>query len=289
MLVTAAALLSISPANAGSPEISPHWTDKPIYIDGNVDDWSGLPTTFLEDKGAVVGLANDSENLYVQIRFRDAMWARVIHRTGITIYLDSKGGKSKDAGIKFVGGPTMSEIREASPRKEDQGQRQNENGRFGREGMNPERMRGRNDTVFTYFNKKGLIDARIGIEGANGPKVAWGIDHGFYVYEFSIPLAKSKVRDYGLGLEPGKKLGFGAEWGGRPEGMRGEGGPHFSGTGFPGEGGGMMGGNDGDEGGRMGRPGERGERPGGEQMQNAFQKQDFWIKTKLAVDNIKSK
>ncbi len=280
--------VSPRPAIAGSPEISPHWTDKPIYIDGNIDDWSGLPTTFLEDQGAVIGLANDSENLYVQVRFRDAIWARAIHRSGLTLYLDADGGKNKNIGLKFVGGPTFAEIREASPgRDSSDGQRWQGEGRSPREGMNQDRMRGRDDTLFSYFDKKGLIDATINIDGANGPKVAWGIDHGFYVYEFSIPLAQSKVRDYGLGLEPGKKIGFGAEWGGRPEGMGGPdgGGPRLSG-GFPGGGGGMMGGGDGDNDGGMERGGGmRGERPGGEQMRKAMTKQEFWTKTKLAVMN----
>ena len=278
-------ILGFFSSYAKTPDILSHYTDQPIIVDGHIDDWNGLPTTFLEDKGAVIGLANDSQKLYVQIRFREPVYARVIHRSGLTLYFDSKGGKSKDIGLKFVGGPSMAEIREASPQREDSGAEMENS--FPRGGASHDQMRNRNDTVFTYFDKKQLIDATIGIEGVNGPQVAWGMDHGFFVYEFAIPLAESKVRDYGLGLEPGKKLGIGAEWGGRPEGMGDQQGPQLSTGGFPGEGGGMMGG--GDEDGMGPRSGGReGERSGGDAMRKAFTKQEFWTKTTLASETSKT-
>jgi hypothetical protein len=249
-----------------------------IKVDGQIGDWPENSMTFLEEQQATVGLCNDSANVYVLVCSREAGWARLIRMTGLTVYLDAKGEKQKDFMLKFTGGPTREQIMAAGGEK-DVAQRRE---------MPPEmrdRMRGagRNaEPKFICFQKDVISEKEIPVDGTEGPAVAFGIDKGFFVYEFSIPLKESGVRFYGLGVPPSKKVGLGLVWGemdksARPEGM-GEGGPGGrSGGGMP-PGGGMPGG------GGMGRPGGGGPGggpPGGRGGFEMPKKQEVWLKVQL--------
>ena len=102
---------------------------------------------------------------------------------------------------------------------------------------------------------------------------------GTYTYEFSIPLKKVDVFDFGFGAEPGQIICLGLEWGGMGEMDREKmkemgGGPPGGMSGGPP--GGMGGGPPGGMGG--GRDGEPGDRPG---MQKS-EEQELWVKTQLA-------
>ncbi len=70
-LVSLFAILFIS---CKSKELSTVWVPEPIQIDGDADDWSGIVLNTVGDKdnSARIGLANDSTNFYILIRFTDA-------------------------------------------------------------------------------------------------------------------------------------------------------------------------------------------------------------------------
>jgi len=249
----------------GDQEVVCSRTEGAIVVDGLMADWEELPTTYLEDQGVVMGLSNDDDHLYFMFRFRDEKWARTIRMSGLTLWLDSRGEKGKDFTLKYRGGPKLSEL---MPKNENV----------------PEEMRERTprrDTAMTdeltCAVKDRLVEMPIPLDGANGPKAAFGTDHGFYVYEFMIPLKDSEVRYYGLGAEAGAKITIGANWGKMEMGGRGQrpGGGQRGGP--PGGGGGMGGGRSG--GGMGGGPpgGMGGQRP------EMPEEQEIWIKTKLAT------
>ena len=53
----------------GNVQLESSYRHDEITIDGNMDDWEGL-TTYIDDMGLFVGLANDDDNLYLALRSR---------------------------------------------------------------------------------------------------------------------------------------------------------------------------------------------------------------------------
>ncbi|MEW6413154.1 MAG: hypothetical protein AB1483_11910 [Candidatus Zixiibacteriota bacterium] len=258
-----------------SQELRSVWVDKGITVDGKIDDWSGLPTTYFEDQSAVVGLCNGADNLYIQLRTRDPKYAGLIKRTGLTIYVDNEGSKNKDFYVKFYAGPKMTDMRGPMGAPEEQNgddQRPQMRERFGGppDGEQPDRL--------LCYVKDRIAEMSISPLGDQGPKAVYDTSMGFYCYEFAIPLGESIVRHYGIDSQPGRTISIGAVWGevnfddarkqiaDRTEGMPGGGMPPddgMPGGGFPGDRPGGMGG---------GPPGGR----------NMPQKQEIWFKTTLA-------
>ncbi len=260
-----------------------------IKVDGQISDWPENAMTFLEEQQATVGLCNDSANIYVLVCSRKADWARTVKMTGLRVYLDAKGTQKKDFSIKFTGGPTREQIMAAGGEKDTARRRE----------MPPE-MQGKTNqqrkepaSKFICVQKDVISEKEIPVDGTEGPAVAFGVDKGFFIYEFSVPLKESGVRSYGLGVTPGKKIGLGLLWGemdksNMPEGMGGGEGPGGGQGGGPdgGSGGGMPPG--GGRGGGMGGPGGGG--PGGGQGgppgggRGGFEmpkKQEVWMKVQL--------
>jgi len=99
-------------------EVECHWAgasalETPITIDGSNSDWADIPTIYFEDQQAVLGVANDSDNLYLLMRFHDPKWVRTIKMSGLKIYVDAKGGESKDVCIRYLGGPDLASLQPA--------------------------------------------------------------------------------------------------------------------------------------------------------------------------------
>jgi hypothetical protein len=251
----------IEPTATQASELTSFWTPEPIAVDGEVTDWDSIPTVYLEDEGVVVGICNDSINVYIMYRFRDAKSLRAIRMTGLSIWLDANGKKKKEFGIRYNGGPPFEEIQRLTGTDEENS--------FGN--MSPERrermmqrMSGDKEQFTVIYRGKEQRET-IPTNGSRGPAVSFASSDGFIAYEFSIPLQTSDYGTFGLGAQPDKKIGVGSAWGGRPE--------------REGRDGGMMGmGSGGGDGGRGGGPGGRG---GGGRMQMP-EKQEFWFKTELA-------
>ena len=254
----------IAPTATQASDLTSFWTHEPITVDGEVTDWDSIPTVYLDDEGVVVGICNDSINVYIMYRFRDAKSLRAIRMTGLKVWLDAKGKKKKDFGIRYNGGPTFSEIHELTGTDEEDF--------FSN--MSPERrermmqrMSGDREQFTVIYRGKEQRET-IPTNGSRGPAVSFASSDGFIAYEFSIPLQTSDYGTFGIGAQPDEKIGIGSEWGGRRE--RGDGEGDMMGMGRGG------GGRGGDSGG-----GRRGSRGGGDRMQMP-EKQEFWFKTKLA-------
>lgn len=247
----------------GDQELACARAEGRIEVDGLMGDWGELPTTYLEDQGVVLGLSNDDDNLYFMFRCRDEKWARTIRISGLTLWFDGQGEKGKDFQIKYRGGPKMSAL---MPQNENISEEMRE------------RMMNR-DTAqteeLTCAVKDRIVEMPIEPDGSNGPQVAYGTDHGFFVYEFKVPLKESEVRYYGIGAEKGAKITIGAQWGKMDIGNRGGQRPG-GGRGGARPGGGMGGGRPGGMGGGPpgGMGGQRPEMP---------EEQEVWLKATLAV------
>jgi hypothetical protein len=262
--------LSASTAAGDFSDIPVTWTDTPVQIDGEMSEWADLSTRFLYEPAAVMGMASDSTHLYLMIRFQDARWVNLIKRGGLKLWLDPKGKKKEIFMLKYSGGPTPEQMQQLGT---------NSGGTRGRPASDDsDRSRPEdNRPVFTCAIKDRIEQKSIPASGTEGPQASFGIDQGFFVYEFSIPLDEGGVRYYGLGAAPGDRISIGVFWGDlsemRSQGGRRGGGPP-GGGGHGGGRGGMGGrGGGGGHGGGDARGGDRPERP---------KPVEFWVKTKLA-------
>jgi hypothetical protein len=244
-------------------EVDSCWPDQPINADGDRTEWKDIPFYHFKDEDVVLGISNDTGNLYVYFSFKNPQWARVIRMGGLTLWFDAKGKKKKDSGIRFRGGPPLEQLGLPGG-----GGLPDIFSRAGEERF----LQMDRDTVrqFTVVDRKNNRQWDIPAEGALGPAVGFATSptNGIHTYEFRIPLAKDDSVCYGIGTEAGKTMSIGAEWGGierknlprpmidmggRPEGMGG----------FPG-----------------GKGGGRGGMPGG---MRGMEKQEIWVKAHLAT------
>jgi hypothetical protein len=263
-LVLVAAVLAAFPALGvcGTADVIACWTEAQMSIDGQAVDWDGIPTTYLDDEGAVVGMCSDSGQVYVLFRIRDARSALHIRRSGLTVWLNADGKKKKEFGVRYFGGPQLSEIRELLGAGED-GQRPD---------MPPERIArmeemslGTGELCRVIYRAKEQPDT-IPTDGSRGPAVGYAPGNGLFTYELAVPLQASDYAIFGMGAQPGQKICLGVEWGGRPG---------RAGGGIDGQGMGRGG-----PGGRIGG-GRGGGRPGRGRMQ-PFEKHEIWFETELA-------
>lgn len=258
-------------AGCQTQEVETRWSAEPVKVDGEIMEWNNMPISYFEESGVGLGLCNDTENLYILFRFNNSQWARAIRMGGLTLWLDNSGKKKKDFGIRYTGGPSLSDLQ----KMEGSGE-----GGF-RESLTPEqqqRLADREKAMadqITFINKKSNREITLKTDGSGGPAVCFASLEGIYAYEFSIPLQKGDAFECAIGAKPGQAICLGLEWGGmgnRQRMRRGEGGGMGSPPGgegsMPRRGGGMRGGPPG--GGR-----------GGARMQPA-EKQELWVKTKLS-------
>ncbi|MFQ5630529.1 MAG: hypothetical protein ACE5I1_17285, partial [bacterium] len=178
-------------------QMNSNWRDRNITVDGVLNEWQGS-TSFIEKQNVVVGFFNDSENLYVSLTSSDRILQRQFMMMGFTLWLDAKGGKSRDFGVKFpVGLMEMGQ--------EMRGQMQDE-------GFSD--MRGRFEESLAdleiIMRKKGGAH-RMQVAEAKGIEVKIaGIPQNL-VYEIKIPLAISAAHPFAVDAEAGQAISIGFE------------------------------------------------------------------------------
>ncbi len=174
-----------------------------LAADGVSSDWNSLSARYIQDEEAVVGVANDDQYLYVMLRFRDPVYASAIQMAGLTLWLDPTGGRDKRYMLKYRGGPQPDE------------------------GSLPEHVRAERRRYLTaaamgdslaaerlsIMIRDEIEEMPISVGGDEGPLVASGMDQGFYVYEFRLPLGVPRVRYYAVDVAAGAQVGVGLQWG----------------------------------------------------------------------------
>ncbi len=101
-IIGAAALVLTT--GCGPLKVDSVWRTIAPTIDGELSDWPGGLTP-LQPAPVAIGLANDSDYLYLALTVHDRMLSRRIMMGGFTIWLDPKGGHKQRLGIKFPIGP----------------------------------------------------------------------------------------------------------------------------------------------------------------------------------------
>ena len=209
LMILAIAFGATAPSASGkdAPILS-QWADTAPRIDGAADDWAGMelaPQTL----GIQVGFKNDDKYLYIQFLFTDPKALTSVEATGMTLYFDVQGKKSKDHGINFRRlQMTPDEFiafleQKQGPLPEEQKKQYRASPRY---------------SVFYY----GMISK--GVKHIQQAEEREGILPAVFRYapqpnravlfEFAVPLVRAADLAPGIGTQPGQTVKVGFEWGG---------------------------------------------------------------------------
>jgi hypothetical protein len=207
VLFSAAVILcSAGPAQAA--EYVSQWTAAPVAIDGNMLEWQGDP---LAEEGKVdvnYGFRNDGNYLYILFQFTDMRYLSTLKWTGMNVYIDTQGKKSKDYALNFQKKQvTAEEFLEIMRRQR---------GELSEADINQIRS---NPSYVSHMIE--LVDKNSGDDepvDIHGPNQATFRSMGnpqqqIYTFEFAIPLERDADKA-GVGAQPGSTVKVGFEWGG---------------------------------------------------------------------------
>lgn len=85
-------------------ELQSKWLDKKIVIDADDTDWANYPFFYDDKTQSLLGLYNDSENIYIHFQTMDRNIQKQIERMGLTIWFNEDGGKERELGLSFPAG-----------------------------------------------------------------------------------------------------------------------------------------------------------------------------------------
>ncbi len=257
-------ILFLSVAGCGSLELKSHWRERPVLIDGNIDEWKNAMVQ-IEGKPWIVGLMNDSNYLYVAFVTTDRPLQRQIMFRGMTLWFDHEGGEERRFGIKFPLGF------EGMRQREYAGDFQNDPAREDTltEGIP-------SDTSEAEIFGPGPDEHhRVRLEELKQVALKMDLSQGRLTYELRVPLTDNGPDPYAIGTRIGTEVGVGIETT-----------PRLGRSGSGGESGRseMPGGGIGREGGRRGRGGYGGGY-GGSRSSRSGQEQEplsLWAKVALS-------
>ena len=212
---SAALILGSAAAFAAAPPqsaVASAWAAEPPVVDGLTKDWEGVPLVDGKANAVSYAFRNDGDSLYVLLVIRDPKYRSTIEGTGVRLYIDGKGGKSKDYAILFKKqrlGPEeyIAHLEKQGPVSEDD-----------KAGIR------RKAGFFLYhhqvLDRKGKPVQELSEAAARPAVFKYASEGPVVAYEFSVPLARGSESASGVGAGPGASVGIGFEWGGETEEMR---------------------------------------------------------------------
>jgi len=92
---------SSSKHSGSSTKMPGSWQSQPVVVNGENSEWPSPYPSY--DAKAMIGYAisNDSNNLYLTIETGDEMTQMKILKAGMTVWIDTGGGKTQTMGINF--------------------------------------------------------------------------------------------------------------------------------------------------------------------------------------------
>ena len=194
------------PVLAKDTPVSSQWAAGPVKIDGLDQDWQGA--TFLTDPGskAKYAVKNDATNLYVLFVFDDPISASTIEYTGMKVFFNPEGRKSKDVGVLFTKKEVTAEALISSLEKAGESLTEDRKAELRKQG------------VYHMFEadainaKKAVVPADPAVK-TDPPVYHSARKQRAQCYEFRIPLSRVNQAG-GIGAEPGQAIKLGFEWGG---------------------------------------------------------------------------
>jgi hypothetical protein len=270
-------LLTFS-VGAGAPTLNSSWRSSSMTIADTNSVWPISAQYTIDDKPIIIGLQNDGSNLYLLLKAEDRDTQMMIMRGGLTVWLDSKGGKNKKFGIRYPVGMRRPQGPPTEGTERPMG--------------DPEKMRAQIESNMDSIEIIGPAEnnrVKIPVKNDLGLWAVRSSGEGPAGFEFIIPLKESNATPYAISADAVKIIGIGIEAGAKMEQPGGQDGPKGMSGGpgrGPGGGGGMGPGGGGEpEGGGMGGGppgGGRGGRPNGPGNETTSKPIKIWAKIKLA-------
>ena len=195
--------------------IDSYWIDAPVAIDGMNPEWQDIETIADGKLGIKYAFKNDADNLYVMFAFTSPVSLSSIESSGITIWLNTDLKKKRVYGIKFQRKMVTAEFFIALLEKQQ--------GPLSDTDKNEIKKR----PAYTIF-QNGVVnkdtDVVIPIQVAAEQAPAFKMYQGpqMRTYEFKIPLKNVAGQVVGIGVEPGKEMMIGFEWGGMTKEIKAE-------------------------------------------------------------------
>jgi hypothetical protein len=282
-LLTSCLLLS----SCGSMDITSTFRNRAITVDGDANDWSGLP--LYTGKNISVAVCNDSTDMYILLTTSDRSLQRQLAATGVNIWFDTTSGSDRISGIHYpVHSPGGFGRQQDGNRTGMQGGIREQDERPGEsrgDAGEPPRMMDVNSNDLEVLGPGKDDKEIVSLMEAKDLQIRMSSSSGMLVFELRVPLVRDPLHPHGIGTFSARPIGVGVEtpkfdfpqmsehsgMGPRSGGQDGEG-PDMGGSGGMPPGG---------MGGGRGGPGGGGHR-GGEQRPSTVSV-NLWAKVALAV------
>ena len=180
-------------------KIESTWKTQFLTIDGNSQDWEGLPLQYQEDMKIVYGIVNDDATVNVVIRFNDERLARMFSMRGFTLWLNDEDSENKLIGIHY---------RDDSMRDRfmaERGDHNRERNQGEQKYPDPQKPKGK----FTLAKNDSSTTIPLG--DITAFEAAADSKDGIFCYEFSIPLTGTEGSVYYLNPSNQKTIKVGLE------------------------------------------------------------------------------
>ncbi len=214
LAVAGLVLAVVFSALAKDKSVESIWASSPLRIDGLVSDWKGDPFHLEKKVKVEYAFRNDSDTLYVFFKFNDLKYLSSIETTGMTLWIDTKGKKKKDLGVKFTKKKIPADEFIASLEKQKRvisdDQKKSLKARESYFISQAEAVDKKGDP----FEQSDVTDAVI------GAAFNVSVQQAEVTYEFRVPLQNLARTILGSEAEPGDVVGVGFEWGGLTDEMR---------------------------------------------------------------------
>jgi hypothetical protein len=177
-------------------ELTSHWPDSDVKVDGVNSEWENS-TTFIEDEKVLVGVMNDSDFLYLSLITDNPALRRQMMGRGFTVWFDPAGGKKKAFGIQYPLG-----FQEMGVSMAD----------FVGPDADIDKRREIMEQSLTELIIRGSDKDdwdRMATKDATGIEVRIS-DSGPFIYELKVPLRKSEDHPYAIGATR-ESMGIGLE------------------------------------------------------------------------------
>ena len=197
----------------GGVKLESSWPQKQITVDGRDGEWG--EKYFFDKEGAIVGLANDAEHMYLFLSTTDHALQVKLLRQGFTVSFDPKGGKKSKFAVRYPLGLNEEDLWVLMETLRT-GQRERRTGGLD---VGPKI----NPQVLESMYEKVMAESQLEI-GRPGHKmqllplaavpeleVALSYGEKRLVYELKVPLATIERDGYqiGIGVEAGANIGVG--------------------------------------------------------------------------------
>ncbi|MGB2906684.1 MAG: hypothetical protein WBB73_06270 [Candidatus Aminicenantaceae bacterium] len=210
ILVTLVMIITLcSMVMAKDPPYKSVWNTAQMSVDGTEFDWMDATPFFEKKVAADIAFKNDANFLYVLFKFKDPkQFMSTISWTGMTVYLDASGKKTKDYFINFRKKQITAEefILNLEAERGALSQADKDKIRVNEFYV---------DHDVEVSNKKAKSQSLDGVERIV-PAIfrANQSQDETYLWEIAIPLARPADMAPGIGAAPGQQIKVGFQWGG---------------------------------------------------------------------------